>query len=37
MIKDKCFTEEWLDKFKKQKDHKKSMVKNLIMNILQVS
>lgn len=23
MIKDKCFTEEWLDKFKKQKDHKR--------------
>ena len=22
MIKDKCFTEEWLDQFKKQKDHK---------------
>lgn len=23
MIKDKCFTEEWLDQFKKQKDHKR--------------
>lgn len=23
MIKDQCFTEEWLDKFKKQKDHKR--------------
>lgn len=23
MIKDKCFTEEWLDQFKKQKGHKR--------------
>jgi hypothetical protein len=23
MIKDKCYTEEWLDRFKKQKDHKR--------------
>ena len=23
MIKDKCFTEEWLESFKKQKDHKR--------------
>jgi len=23
MIKDKCFTEEWLDQFKKQKDHRR--------------
>jgi hypothetical protein len=23
MIKDKCFTDEWLDQFKKQKDHKR--------------
>lgn len=23
MIKDKCFTEEWLDQFRKQKDHKR--------------
>lgn len=23
MIKDKCFTEEWLDQFKKQKNHKR--------------
>ncbi|MBN2764418.1 MAG: nucleotidyl transferase AbiEii/AbiGii toxin family protein [Bacteroidales bacterium] len=23
MIKDKCFTEDWLDQFKKQKDHKR--------------
>jgi len=24
MIKDKCFTEEWLDQFKKQKDYKRT-------------
>ncbi len=23
MIKNKCFSEEWLDQFKKQKDHKR--------------
>ena len=23
MIKDKCFTEEWLDQFKKEEDHRR--------------
>ncbi len=29
MIKDKCFTEQWLDQFKKQKDHKR--IDNIIL------
>jgi predicted nucleotidyltransferase component of viral defense system len=29
MIKNKCFTEEWLDQFKKQKDHKR--IDNIIL------
>ena len=29
MIKDQCFTEEWLDQFKKQRDHKR--IDNIIL------